>query len=161
MSLQINTKYNGPGVYAIIDIYNFKAYIGSSSDVLRRAKSHKSALKVGKHPIPELQKDYDNKNHFDFIVLEKCNCNERKRLLKEYCYMYDMMSQDFILYNRYGNDEEQLKNIILRNTLIVNCEEFVLYKLMKRYKNYNGEKISALYHRRTKPAADQQEKTTE
>lgn len=136
MSFNIRTKYEGPGVYAIIDIDNFCAYVGSADNILRRAKSHKSSLKSGKHHAEKLQKDFNSKHKFDFVLIEKTNCSQRKRLLKEYCYIYEMLQAGFILYNTYGNNEK-IKDIVIHNTLIVNCNyTYIDYFLMNKYKYY-------------------------
>lgn len=150
MAFKIKTKYNGPGVYAIIDIYNFKVYIGSSQNVLLRGKNHLSLLKRKKHNIKELQKDYDNKNDFDFILIEKANCSTRKRLLKEYCYIYLMIKEGFSIYNSYGKTEAQIKDIIIHNTLITICEHSYIYNyLSDKYKGYRDIKTS--HNRTNKP----------
>lgn len=142
MSFRINTKYNGPGVYAIIDIRNFKAYIGSSCRILNRAKQHLNLLKTGKHNTELLQNDYNNKCNFVFVVLEKCNnISDRKLLFKEYCYMYSIMNEGFTLYNKIGGTKEQLTDMIVQNSIIENCC-YIPYFFKKRFRDYLGLKRS-------------------
>lgn len=144
MSLQIYTKYEGPGVYAIIDSYNFKVYVGSTGNIRKRGKQHETALKRNDHPIKELQDDFNNKRkyHFDFIVLEKCNCSTRRRLLKEYLYLYQFIEEGFCVYNKYGTKTD-IKDIIVKNTISVICEDWLCNKLLKRYKYYYDYKRRA------------------
>lgn len=140
MALNVRTNYTGSGVYAIIDFINFRAYIGSSDNIRKRGKQHETALKRGQHSIKELQASYNNKNQFYFIILEKCNCSKRKRLLKEYCYMYRMIELGFSLYNSYGKEKESLKNIIVQNSIIDNCNNYLYDILRKKYKGFRGKK---------------------
>lgn len=56
----ISDNCDFPGVYIILNIKNYKCYIGSSRNIKRRLHEHESALKKGKHKINELQEDYNN-----------------------------------------------------------------------------------------------------
>ena len=56
----ISDNCDFPGVYIILNIKNYKCYIGSSRNIKRRLHEHESALKNGKHKINELQEDYNN-----------------------------------------------------------------------------------------------------
>lgn len=160
MSFKVNTNYNGPGVYAIIDIYNFKVYVGSTENIRKRGKQHENALKRNKHNIIELQNDFNNKRnyHFDFIILEKCNCSKRTRLLKEYLYLYQFIKEGFKVYNIYGTKTD-IKDIIIDNTIIVLCENGLYYKLVNRYKYYIDYKRRVARYKNI--SEDQQENTTE
>ena len=74
-------KYNGQyqfsdsaGVYAILNTLNNKKYVGSSSSIRRGYRQHYNDLVKGKHSNIILQRAFDKygKNHFKFIILEKC-----------------------------------------------------------------------------------------
>lgn len=78
------------GVYIIRNETNGKNYVGSSADVIGRLRHHELLLMHGKHPIPEMQKDFDGNDHFSFDVLEvvlagrkgknRLSSTERRRL---------------------------------------------------------------------------------
>lgn len=53
---------NVPGAYLIIDPNNTKAYVGSTTELRRRALRHKRELKAGEHYNKELQAHYDKHN---------------------------------------------------------------------------------------------------
>lgn len=61
------------GIYAIVNLKNNYAYIGSSKNIRDRCMSHARNLKKGKHHSYKLQRAYnreDSKDVFIFIVLE-------------------------------------------------------------------------------------------
>jgi group I intron endonuclease len=63
--------YNG--VYLIENSVTGRKYVGSSSNIDRRIKTHKQHLQKGCHNNRKLQKDYDMHGieSFKFIILEK------------------------------------------------------------------------------------------
>lgn len=66
------------GVYAIVNIKNNKIYIGSSRNIRKRLKSHKTRLESGKSNIAEMQKDFDNGNEFvSFVVTPVSLCLQK------------------------------------------------------------------------------------
>lgn len=158
MGLKVNTKYDGQGVYAIICISELKAYVGSSSNIRKRAKAHQTALKRGKHPVIELQKDYNKGLNFDFVILEKSEeYDTRKLLFKEYCHMYKLLNGDFELYNisccRGENRIEQranLQSVITQYATVLYASDS--YKMLdKKYHGLGGWKISKSYRNRHTP----------
>lgn len=65
------------GIYAIWNINKNKFYIGSSKNVKQRAMNHKTKLNKNKHPIKELQQDYNNNDNFIlFLITEVKNCRD-------------------------------------------------------------------------------------
>lgn len=46
MSYKIKTKYEGQGVYAIFNRDQYKVYVGSTQEILRRAKNHQSNFRT-------------------------------------------------------------------------------------------------------------------
>lgn len=74
-------NYSGCGVYAIVNAEDFKCYVGISRNISKRAKSHLQALKSGKHPNLNLQKDA-NKN-LRFVILHRFGDKSREYLPKE------------------------------------------------------------------------------
>ena len=63
--------YNG--VYLIENSVTGRKYVGSSSNIDRRIKTHKQHLEKGCHNNRKLQKDHDihGIDSFNFIILEK------------------------------------------------------------------------------------------
>jgi group I intron endonuclease len=69
------------GIYQIQNIVNKKTYIGSSTDVMRRMRTHRYILNIGKSPNIHLQlawKKYGKEN-FTFSIIEKVS---RRKLIK-------------------------------------------------------------------------------
>lgn len=68
---------NFSGVYAILNTENNKIYIGSSRNIRKRLKSHKTSLENGKSNIVEMQKDFENGNKFiAFVVTPVALCSQ-------------------------------------------------------------------------------------
>lgn len=62
------------GVYAIWNCDNQRVYIGSSTKMRRRVKSHIAQLKNNIHPLADMQKDFNAGNSFlVFKVLDVKN----------------------------------------------------------------------------------------
>ncbi len=61
------------GIYKIVNSQNGKIYVGSSLDVERRWRSHKNALRAGRHRNPHLQNSWDlyGESAFSFSVLDQ------------------------------------------------------------------------------------------
>lgn len=121
-------KYNGCGVYAIVNIVEFKVYIGSSYDVHRRLQVHLSKLTNGKHSIAELQKDFNN--DFRFILLYECDKNiEKEDLLeKEYIFMLQFIERGFSLYNTQPFETCKKHKISAREVICKHIANRVIYK---------------------------------
>lgn len=66
------------GVYIVLNMKNYKCYIGSSRNMKRRLNEHKAALKHKKHKIKELQKDYDDGCEFIAYPLSEVQLLNRK-----------------------------------------------------------------------------------
>lgn len=73
-------------IYAIQHNKTKRMYIGSSKDVQSRYKAHIYKLKAGKHPVEDMQSDYDEygENYSVFILEE---ITERSERYKEYEWM--------------------------------------------------------------------------
>ena len=65
------------GIYVIL--INKKRYIGSAVHAHNRLKTHKSNLKLNKHPNKHLQRAYNKYWDFDYYIIEYC---EKDKLLK-------------------------------------------------------------------------------
>ena len=80
-------------VYMIRNTITQKCYIGSSSNVLHRFRSHMNNLKQGNHPVEDMQSDYDEYgDHFQLSILDDVS-NYQDRF-KEYMWMDKMQTSD-------------------------------------------------------------------
>ena len=70
-------------VYAIRHNITNKVYIGSSNNVDKRLYDHMSALKSGRHPVGDMQKDYNKYgDNYTFTILDVIKNKSEKN--KEY-----------------------------------------------------------------------------
>lgn len=92
---QIDTKI---GIYCFIYLPTKKWYVGSSIDIRKRWKEHKSSLRTGKHSSWKLNMDFKryNAGDFDFIILEKCS---KENLLNREQYWLDTLQAVKFGYN--------------------------------------------------------------
>jgi hypothetical protein len=91
--------YEGAGVYALVNIVDFKAYIGASKKIKNRARSHENAIKTKTHCNKGINED--SEKHFKFIVLQKVDKEVEPWILHllEKMYMLEMSCLGFELYN--------------------------------------------------------------
>ena len=82
------------GIYAIRNIINNKIYIGSSNNIKRRWKKHKTELKNKSHSNKYLERAYHKygSDKFDFIILEFCK--EQELINREIFYINYYKSLD-------------------------------------------------------------------
>jgi group I intron endonuclease len=66
------------GIYCIINLTNFKRYVGSSVNARKRIARHKWLLRRGEHESPLLQAawDRDGEASFLFGIIEHCEVSE-------------------------------------------------------------------------------------
>lgn len=74
------------GIYRIFNTKNAKSYIGQSTNIDARFKSHKYELHRGRHRIMDLQNDWDEYGEevFIFEVLEECERKDLSKLEQRY-----------------------------------------------------------------------------
>lgn len=73
-------------IYAIRHNATDRVYIGSSCNVDRRVHSHLLSLRAHRHPVPDMQKDFDEYGEdFTVTVLDRINGPDEKN--KEYEWM--------------------------------------------------------------------------
>lgn len=97
----------------ILNLINCKVYVGSSKDLVRRLREHRSYLKSGKHNNVLLQRSW-NKNgetNFLFEVLEYCEIG------------------DLIVREQYWIDRTNCCNIYFGYNLAVTAGSNLGYKL--------------------------------
>lgn len=91
--------YNG--VYLIENSKTKRRYVGSSSNVERRIKTHKQHLEKGCHNNRKLQKDHDlyGIDSFKFTILEKDVAHDLLTAYEKYwIYKYDAI----VMYKGYN-----------------------------------------------------------
>ena len=78
-------KYQGMGVYAIVNVFNGKRYVGSSLNVSKRIWAHKSYLRSNNHHSSYLQNSYNKygENSFLYLLIEKFDSEEDMRKAEE------------------------------------------------------------------------------
>lgn len=67
---RIRQNYCIIGVYSITNMVNGKVYVGSSTHLIQRLKSHEKSLIDGTHGNKKMQRDYDCVHKFQFDILE-------------------------------------------------------------------------------------------
>lgn len=84
-------------VYALRHEGTGKIYVGMSSRLKQRIQHHMSSLRIGKHPVEDLQFDYNNHGkEITVIVLDEVqDYDERK---KEFAWQIKLRTLD----RRYG-----------------------------------------------------------
>lgn len=84
------------GIYCIRNTKNNKVYIGSSNNLQRRLRDHRTELNKGRHINDHLQKSWERygEDCFEFSILE-C-CQEAKLLQREdyYIQKYDSLNSE-------------------------------------------------------------------
>lgn len=88
------------GIYKITNTHNGKVYIGSSSNIQKRFKEHKRALKTHSHHSYKLQKDFneiENIDVFSFEIIEEIDSNKIDLFRREQFYIdkYDSFNNGY------------------------------------------------------------------
>ena len=70
------------GIYGIRNTVNDKIYIGLSSDIYKRWKTHRMMLNRGKHINDHLQSAWNEygENSFDFFIIEKISFDNKNKM---------------------------------------------------------------------------------
>lgn len=103
------------GVYAIVNAFNGKRYVGSSFNTKRRWSEHRSDLRLQHHENPKLQNAYNKYGleSFSFEILESFDVIDKKDLILREQYWLDyFQSYDHDLgYNvsRFANSSKGRK----------------------------------------------------
>jgi len=84
-------------IYAIKNNINGKVYVGSTNNMTKRFKKHKSELKRNCHCNSHLQDSYNKYGEasLDFIILETCRENQLIKKEKEYVDKYFSLDEKF------------------------------------------------------------------
>lgn len=78
-------EYDGAGIYAIINIYSGKMYVGSSLNIHQRIYNHDCRMRNG-YPASRFKDDIKNGARFTSIILERMDTPTRQELftMEEY-----------------------------------------------------------------------------
>lgn len=122
------------GVYKIYNSVSGKTYIGSSENLNRRLKDHKSYLRINKHQNKHLQSAYNKygKDAFEFTIIE-------------YCEIYKLAEREQYWLDRIplGKRYNKRKIVETNRGLIWTAEQ--KEKLKNRPTN-KGKKLGSLIH---------------
>lgn len=74
------------GIYMIRCKINGKCYVGQSTNIKSRWRSHKYNLKHNKHSSKEMNKDWNayGEDNFEFKIIQRCTKDELEELEKKY-----------------------------------------------------------------------------
>lgn len=77
-----SVKKNDAGIYAILNSYTGRIYIGKTKSLKSRYSGHLHLLRNNRHFNKDLQKDYNmlGEQAFKYIIVERCrNITEREK----------------------------------------------------------------------------------
>ena len=82
------------GIYCIKNKISGKVYIGSSNNIERRFRRHRTELNTKTHSNKYLERAYEKygKDNFEFIILEECNLQELVQREILYIKKYDSLN---------------------------------------------------------------------
>lgn len=82
------------GIYKILNTKNGKCYIGSAVRLTTRFNTHKSKLRLNKHPNKHLQSAHNKYTawHFEYMILEYC---EKDKLLEREQSWIDILKPEY------------------------------------------------------------------
>jgi hypothetical protein len=76
-------------VYAIIENFSGKIYIGASTNYHERESSHRRELLSGRHPNKALQADFNKSGDISFKVIRRCKSKDLPSVEREYIHRYN------------------------------------------------------------------------
>lgn len=128
------------GVYKIENKVNGKIYIGSTDDLRRRFKQHRTTLTIGKHSNSELQADWikNEGRNFSFTVLQVTDDYENKKEVEKY--YIDKYRETTLIYNVIDPESEWQPDLKVIRSKSLNK------KSPHEYKNTQSEVIEYLEH---------------
>jgi group I intron endonuclease len=86
------------GIYGIQNLVTKRIYIGSSTNIKGRWRTHKSYLKNNKHGNPYLQRSWNKygEKSFEFFFIEECS---EKLLYEREQFWFDYYKENGLVYN--------------------------------------------------------------
>ncbi len=120
-----------PGVYALVNHSTQKCYIGQTGNLRNRLACHINTLDTGKHHCEELQKDYNNGDKIEIIILAETRKNSDDRKCIEDYYITCLHEREIELYNNLGQAKSD-KNFFYRASFL-DCTVRNLIKNVKQH----------------------------
>ena len=130
-------EYNGPGIYALINVYNLAVYIGSTRQISRRKKQHFRDLRKNKHANRKVQ-EYYKTGIFRFVVIQKLpeSISDFELHHLEKLYIYDFCCRGgYDVCNHEADNLNGLKDLIFSEVLY---DSQVYKKMNIAFKNEYG-----------------------
>ena len=103
--------YDGAGIYALVNIFNGKMYVGSSTNIRQRIIFHDAQLRNGYHNS-HFKDALKEGARFTVIILEKFNEPTRFELLKRERYYVGLFNSREDGYNRNPIPKYDLRTIL-------------------------------------------------
>jgi group I intron endonuclease len=96
--MKIKNLSRTPGIYLLENTVNGKKYVGSSSNIYNRCRSHKSSLRNNKHHNTHLQASFNKHgiDNFEFHVIEEC---EQGNKIEREQYWIDLVEPEYNIYS--------------------------------------------------------------
>lgn len=147
------------GIYKIKNIINNKVYIGSTNNLTKRLREHKSSLKNGNHYNYHLQNAYElyKIENFEFSILEECNSEfllERENYYinfynsKDPNFGYNVMdAQNGFLGQTHSEETKEKLRKLKTGCIAVNRKFTEEEVILIRKEFYNGTRIGELSKR--------------
>lgn len=85
------------GIYEIINVINNKRYIGQSTNINTRFRSHKNKLRKNQHRNPYLQNAWNKygEQNFNFHIIKICNDVELDEFEQKYIEIYNTCNREY------------------------------------------------------------------
>lgn len=136
--------YDGIGVYAIINNRNKKIYIGSSQNVNKRIKQHKSS------PMSSMKIDIENGDTFSVNILEKLpyGCNQFYLFERELYFIqkYDSLNFGYNQAKTTCSSKEELLSMLKECKEDSKMAKYISEIIQKREKPICAEKVIRNIH---------------
>lgn len=153
------------GVYMILNTYNQKIYIGSTTNLRKRRNTHVKDLRDKKHVCRHLQNSFDayGESFFKFQCIEYCKTKnelinreqywldkfwDSDRLFNGYRQAYRVFGKDHPLFGTHRSEEvknkirEKRKNQIIKHTEETK-NKIRAKSLLHRHSEYSKKKMSS------------------
>jgi len=103
------------GIYKITNQLTGKVYVGQSKNVYRREIEHFTALRCGKHPNKEMQKDWNHNNRgfrfdvIEFVPLSQLNEREKYWIDRLHSMFPNGYNLEWVPYKRKAEKKSEIR----------------------------------------------------